>query len=149
MRKVGILRVDTEVDVAFHDVDLAQITWHGHYLKYLENARWVLMDQLGYGLQMMIDASESWPIVDLQVKYLRTTRYRDRLRVRVSLIEWDARLVLNYLITDALTGERVLRAQTTQVAVAMPSGVMRFTLPAEFTTRVQIALRHQRHSDAG
>ena len=141
MRKPGVLPVEVEVEVAFHDVDLARIAWHGHYLKYLENARWLLMDRLGYGLQAMVAAGEGWPIVDLQVKYLRPSRFQDRLRVRAALAQWDTRLVVNYLITHVASGERVLRAQTTQVVVDTRTGTMRFSLPPAFTQRVSEALR--------
>lgn len=136
MRKPGVLPVDVEAVVAFHDVDLARIAWHGHYLKYLENARWALMDSVGYGLDEMLAAAEGWPIVDLQVKYLRASRMGDRLLVRASLVEWEYRLVIRYLVTDVATGERVLRAQTTQVVVDMPAGTLRYALPAAFTQRV-------------
>jgi acyl-CoA thioester hydrolase len=140
MRRKGPLSVEIVAEVAFHDVDLARIAWHGHYLKYLENARWALMDRIGYGLGTMLASSEGWPIVELQVKYLRASRYGDRLQVRATLVEWQTRLVLNYLVTDAATGERVARAQTTQVAVDMPAGSMRFELPAEFVARVEAAI---------
>ena len=140
MRKPGVLPIEMEVEVAFHDVDLARIAWHGHYLKYLENARWLLMDRLGYGLQTMIAAGEGWPIVDLQVKYLRPSRFQDRLRVRAALAQWDTRLVVNYLVTHVDSGERVLRAQTTQVVVEARTGAMRFSLPAAFTRLVSEAL---------
>lgn len=140
MRKQGSLFVEKDVEVAFHDVDLARITWHGHYLKYLENARWALMERLGYGLDTMLQYSEAWPIIGLQVKYIRTSQYQDRLRVRASLIEWQNRLVINYLVTDCNNGERVARAQTTQIAVDMRSGAMLFDLPPEFVTRVEAAM---------
>jgi len=148
MRKRGVLPVTVEVEVPFHDVDLARIAWHGHYAKYLEQARWALMDRLGHGLEAMLAAGEGWPIVELQIKYLRASRYRDRLAVRAELIEWQSRLVVNYLITDLATGERVARAQTTQVLVDMPQGTMRFALPAAFVARVEAALARER-ADAG
>jgi acyl-CoA thioester hydrolase len=147
MRKTGVLPVEIGVEVPFHDVDLARIAWHGHYLKYLENARWALMDRLGYGLDTMLDSAEGWPIVDLQVKYVRASRFGDRLRVRAALVEWEYRLVINYLITDERTGERVARAQTAQVAVDMPNGTMRFGLPARFIERVELALREAVDAD--
>jgi len=140
MRRKGPLSAEILAEVAFHDVDLARITWHGHYLKYLENARWALMDQIGYTLGRMLDASEGWPIVDLQVRYLRASRFQDRLRVRATLVEWETRLVVNYLITDGATGERIARAQTTQVVVDVPTGVLRFELPAEFVACVEAAI---------
>jgi acyl-CoA thioester hydrolase len=140
MRKQGRLQVETTVEVAFHDVDLARVTWHGHYLKYLENARWALMDRLGYPLETMLAADVGWPIVDLQLRFIRATHYRDRLRVRASLVEWQSRVVINYLVTDAASDERVARAQTTQVAVDMRSGALLFDLPPAFHRSVEAAL---------
>ena len=54
MRKQGAISAAVEVTVPFHDVDLAGVVWHGHYMKYLENARWALMDRIGFGLDAMI-----------------------------------------------------------------------------------------------
>ena len=140
MRKAGALAVEIDATVAFHDVDVARIAWHGHYLKYFENARWALMDRLGYGLDTMLGKAEGWPIVSLEVKYLQPSRFGDVLRVRAGLVEWESRLVINYLATNAATGERVARAQTTQVLVDLANGAMRYALPAEFIARVQAAV---------
>ena len=60
--------------------------------------------------------------------------------MRETLIEWHTRLIVNYLITDAATGERVARAQTTQVVVDMPTGALRFELPADFVACVDAAI---------
>jgi acyl-CoA thioester hydrolase len=140
MRKAGVLPVEIEATVAFHDVDLARVAWHGHYLKYFENARWALMDRLGYGLDTMLGKAEGWPIVSLQVKYLRPSHFGDTLRVRASLVEWESRLVINYQAVNTASGERVARAQTTQVVVDIATGQMRYVLPGEFVTRVQVAI---------
>jgi acyl-CoA thioester hydrolase len=140
MRKAGVMFAEIDATVAFHDVDLARVAWHGHYLKYFENARWALMDRLGYGLDTMLGKAEGWPIVSLEVKYLKPSRFGDLLRVRAGLVEWESRLVINYLATHAATGERVARARTTQVLVDMATGEMRYALPAEFIARVQAAI---------
>jgi acyl-CoA thioester hydrolase len=140
MRKSGMLAVEVDATVAFHDVDLVRVAWHGHYLKYFENARWALMDRLGYGLDTMLGKAEGWPIVSLEVKYLRPSRFGDILRVRAGLVEWESRLVINYLATHVASGERVARARTTQVLVDMATGEMRYALPTEFITRVQAAV---------
>lgn len=141
MRKTGLLPTDIEVDVPFHDVDLAGVVWHGHYVKYLENARWALMHRVGYGLDEMMASGYGWPIVELEVKYLHYRRFRDRIRVRASLIEWEHRLVLHYLLTDAVNGERIARARTVQVAVEIASGVLQFDSPAALCGRVDAAVR--------
>jgi acyl-CoA thioester hydrolase len=136
MRKLGISPVEIEFTVPFHDVDMARIVWHGRYVKYLENARWALMKSIGYTIDEMLDSGDGWPIVDLQIKYIQMARFESRLRVRASLIEWEYRLVINYLITNAVDGTRVARAQTTQVAVDMRTGRMRPALPEAFVSRV-------------
>jgi acyl-CoA thioester hydrolase len=144
MRKAGQLPVQIEATVAFHDIDVAGIAWHGHYLKYFENARWALMDRLGYGLDTMLASAEGWPIVSLEVKYLRPGRFGDTLRIGASLVEWESRLVINYLAVNAATGERVARAQTTQVLVDMATGTMRYALPEAFVARVRSAIAAER-----
>ncbi len=140
MREKGVLAVEIEVEVPFHDVDLAQVVWHGHYLKYLENARWALMDRLDCGLEAMIGSGFGWPVVDLEVRYLRFSRYGDRLRVRAALVDWENRLTIVYLVTDTVTGERVARAQTRQVAVDGTTGTLQLTSPPEFVARIGAAL---------
>jgi acyl-CoA thioester hydrolase len=136
MRKHSSISAEARVEVAFADVDLAQVVWHGHYLRYLENARWALMNALDFGLQEMLDSGFLWPIVDLQVKYVRAARFGDRLVARASLVEWQQRLAVNYLITDAADGARIARARTVQVAVQPPRNELLFEMPPCLTTRV-------------
>jgi acyl-CoA thioester hydrolase len=140
MRKVGSLNAEIEAQVPFHDVDLAGVVWHGHYVKYLENARWALMERIGHDLDDMLASGYGWPVVDLQLKYVRYSRFRDRIRVRASLVEWEHRLAINYLITDAASGERVARARTVQVAVDIATGSLQFVSPPDFVERVRAAL---------
>jgi len=141
VRKQGAISASVELVVPFHDVDLAGVVWHGHYMKYLENARWAVMDRVGFGLQAMMDSGFLWPVVGLEVKYIRAARYGDRLRVSSSIVEWEAKLVLNYLILDAKEGSRVGRAQTSQVAVERGTGTLQLVSPACLTDRVRAALK--------
>ena len=144
MRAQGALVADVELEVRFHDVDMVGVVWHGHYLRYLENARWALMNQLGYGLDRMLESGFAWPIVELQSKYLNPARFGDRLRVRASLLEWENRLALNYLVSRLDDGARIARARTVQVAVDARSGELQFATPPEFVACVQAALARVR-----
>ena len=144
MRAQGALVADVELEVRFHDVDMVGVVWHGHYLRYLENARWALMNQLGYGLDRMLESGFAWPIVELQSKYLNPARFGDRLRVRASLLEWENRLALNYLVSRLDDGVRIARARTVQVAVDARSGELQFATPPEFVACVQAALARVR-----
>jgi len=141
MRKQGAIAAEVEVQVPFHDVDLAGVVWHGHYIKYLENARWAVMDRIGFGLDAMLDSGFIWPVIGLQVKYIHAARYGQPLRVQSSIVEWEAKLVLNYLVLDAKDGSRIGRAQTTQVAVGRETGTLQLLSPACLTDRVRAALK--------
>ena len=140
MRKTGVLPTEIEVEVPFHDVDIAGVAWHGHYAKYLENARWALMHRIGYGLDQMIESGYGWPVIELELRYLRFSRFRDRLRVRASLVEWENRLVMHYLVVDAANGERVARGRSVQVAVDIASRELQFVSPRALVERVAAAL---------
>jgi acyl-CoA thioester hydrolase len=140
MRKEGAISATIEATVAFHDIDIIGVMWHGHYLKYLENARWALMDQLGFGFKVMSDSGFAWPIVEMHVKYVHAARLGDRLRVRASLVEWESRLAVNYLVVRA-DDERLARARSVQVAVDAHSGALQFTTPQPLLDCVQRALR--------
>ena len=143
MRKHGIVEATVEAHVAFHDVDVAGVVWHGHYLKYLENARWALMERLDFGLDAMIASGYAWPIVEVHVKYVHAARFGDRLSVQASLVEWQSRLTVNYLVMHAATAERVARARTVQAAVEASSGVLQFESPAVLVERVAAAMKRE------
>jgi acyl-CoA thioester hydrolase len=140
MRKEGAISATIEATVAFHDIDIVGVMWHGHYLKYLENARWALMDRIGFGYQAMSASGFAWPIVEMHVKYVHAARLGDQLRVRASLVEWENRLTFNYLVLRA-DDERLARAKSVQVAVDAATGALQFTTPQPLLDCVQRALR--------
>lgn len=140
MRSFGRISETTEVDVAFHDVDVMAVVWHGHYFKYLETARWRLMDRLGYGFEAMRESGYLWPIIESHVRHVRSAAYGERLAVTASLVEWQTRLAINYLIINTGSHARVARARTIQVAVNGATGEMQFASPQEFVRRVESTL---------
>ena len=141
MRKEGAISASIDVTVAFHDIDIIGVMWHGHYLKYLETARWHLMDQLDFGYDTMAASGFAWPIVEMHVKYLHAARMGELLNVRASLVEWENRITMNYLVTRASDQERVARGKSVQVAVDAKTLALQFVTPEPLLSRVQRALR--------
>lgn len=117
------------VEIPFHDVDPAQVAWHGHYAKYLEIARCALLDKFDYNYREMKQSGYFWPVIDMHIRYIRTARFQQKLRVKATLDEWENRLVISYLITNAETGERVTKGRTVQVAVDSATGEMQYVSP--------------------
>jgi len=143
MRKAGVLQAEVEILVPFFDVDMMEVVWHGHYVKYLEVARCALLDKLDHNYSQMREAGYAWPVIDLQLRYVRGARFGQRISVRADLVEWENRLKINYLISDVETGERLTRASSTQVAVEIASREMQMVSPAMFIDAVQRALEDQ------
>ncbi|UIP32248.1 acyl-CoA thioesterase [Stutzerimonas kunmingensis] len=140
MRKDGVLQAEVEMLVPFFDVDSMDVVWHGHYVKYFEVARCALLERIGHNYQQMRDAGYAWPIIDVQLRYMRGARFNQRIVVRADLVEWENRLKINYLIRDAETGERMTRGSTVQVAVEIASGEMLLASPRVFVDAVERAL---------
>lgn len=137
MRSKGVLHTDTEILVPFFDVDTMNVVWHGHYVKYLEVARCALLDRIGHNYDAMVASGYAWPVIDLQLRYVRGAVFGQKLNVRANLVEWENRLKINYLISDLQTGERLTRASSVQVAVDMASREMQMVSPKVFTDAVE------------
>jgi acyl-CoA thioester hydrolase len=112
------------IEVPFHDVDMAGIAWHGHYAKYLELARCVLLQTFDYNYDRMRESGYGWPVIDLHLRYVRPATFGQRIRVRATLVEWEHRLKIDYLVTDALSGQRMTKGSSIQVAVDIATGEM-------------------------
>jgi acyl-CoA thioester hydrolase len=129
-----------EIDVtpAFFDVDVMEIVWHGHYVKYLELARSALLAKYDYDYPKMRESGYAWPIVDMRLKYVKPAAYGQALKVRAQIVEWENRLRIEYLIRDAKTGARLNSASTIQVAVDLATREMCFVCPEVLWQRLGV-----------
>ena len=120
---------DVEIQVQFYDLDPMEVVWHGNYVKYLEVARCALLDAIGYNYAEMKASGYMWPVIDMNLRYAAPATFGQRLSVRAEIVEWENRLRIDYLVSDAATGRRLNRASTTQVAVDIATGEMCFVSP--------------------
>jgi acyl-CoA thioester hydrolase len=126
----GRIFAEVETQVQFYDLDPMEVVWHGHYAKFLELARCGLLDKIDYNYAQMKASGYAWPVIDMHIRYLQPAVFGERIKVRAELVEWENRLKLQYLITDVVTGLRLTKATTVQVAVEMSARQMCLTSPA-------------------
>jgi acyl-CoA thioester hydrolase len=126
------------VEVPFHDVDMVGIVWHGHYAKYFELARCALLDTFNYGYMQMKASGYGWPVIDLRLRYVKPAWFGQKLRVRATLLEWENRLRIEYLVSDAQTGERLTKGESVQVAVRMDTREMCLVSPEVLFERLGV-----------
>jgi acyl-CoA thioester hydrolase len=127
------------VKVPFHDLDPVGIVWHGNYTKYIEIARCALLETFGYNYDEMARSGYSWPIIDLHLRYVKAAKFGELLDVRATLREWEHRLRIDYLVTNA-DGLRVCKGTSIQVAVDLTTGEMLLKSPDVLFQRLGLAV---------
>lgn len=123
------LSAEIDVDVPFYDVDPMLVVWHGHYVKYFEQARCALLRRIDYDYPAMQASGYLWPVVELHLKYVHSARYGQRLLARATLLEYENRLKIGYLITDRQSGARLTKGHSVQVAVHAATRELQFVSP--------------------
>lgn len=131
-------QAEVEIAVPFYDVDSMEVAWHGNYLKYFEDARCALLEQLQYNYDHMRESGYIWPVVDLRLKYVKPAFFKQRLRVLAKIVEWEVRLKIDYRIVDAASGEVLTKGYTIQVAVDAATREMCFVTPAVFREKLGV-----------
>lgn len=126
----GRLEACIDIEIPFHDVDVLEVVWHGHYCKYFEIARCKLLEQIDYNYRQMRDSGYTWPVIDLRLRYIKPARFGQIVSVRASLVEWEHRLKIDYLIVDKATGSRLTKGYSIQIAIDMRKQEMCFESPS-------------------
>ena len=126
-----------EIEVPFFDVDAMKIVWHGHYVKYLEMARCAFLSAIEYDYNEMGAQGFSWPIVQLNVKYIRPAVFGQKIRVDLAVVEIESCLRIDYTIVDLVSGVKLTQASTTQVAVSLVTGEMQFQTPESWLCAIR------------
>lgn len=123
------IEAEIEVEIPFFDVDSMGVTWHGHYVKYLELARCALLDKMDYNYTQMYKSGYAWPIVTLKIKYIRSSIFGQKVKILAQLNEYENCIRIKYIITDANTGEKLTKAETTQIAIDLKTKETCFISP--------------------
>ncbi|MCX4189070.1 acyl-CoA thioesterase [Methylophaga sp. OBS3] len=135
-----MIEAEAIIEIPFHDVDVMHIAWHGHYVKYFEIARCVLLDKIDYNYPQMKSSGFAWPVIDLRVRYAHPLHFQQKIKVVAKLVEWENRLKIEYSIHDLVTDKKLTQGYTVQVAVNVATQEMQFVSPAVLGQKVEAML---------
>ena len=124
-----MIKYAVDILIPFHDVDMMEVVWHGHYTKYFELARCALLEKIDYNYPQMRNSGYAWPVIDLRIRYAKPAVFGQIITVHADIVEWENRLKINYLITDKLTGSRLTKGHSIQVAIDSQTKEMCFESP--------------------
>lgn len=108
-------RASVELEVPFHDVDSLGIVWHGHYHKYFELARTVLMRGLNLDVGAFRHLGYGLVIVETRCRYVSPLRYGDRVRSTAWLAEVDQTIVVAHDVHNLTAAKRAARGRSVLV----------------------------------
>ena len=120
--------------VPFFDLDPMQIVWHGHYLKYFDNARSELFDYLGVDLFEFHDRTRYiFPIIRSSVKHIHPLKRGDEFICRATVKDARSKIVVAFEIRLVADGTICAKGTTEQAAVLAPEMEMVYTIPEEIS----------------
>jgi len=125
----SIVSERTELRIPFFDCDPMAICWHGHYVKYFELARCDLFDKIDYSYRTMRDSGYSWPIIDLQIRYIQPMQFEQNIVIEAGIVEYDNYLKIKYEIRDQKSEQRLTKGSSKQVAVTIAGSEMQIVSP--------------------
>ena len=135
-----MITASATIKIQFYHLDPMKVVWHGNYMHFFEQARCNLLDKIDYNYPQMIESGFLWPIVDVRIKYISPLQFAQSILVKATLVEFENRLKIKYLITDRKTGAKLTEGFTIQVAVDAVTEEMCFETPPVFQLKVKALL---------
>lgn len=94
------------------------VVYHANYLVWCEIGRTDFIRELGTTYAAMEREGIALAVADASVRYHAPARYDDLIRVETTLADVRSRaLTFDYLIVNAVSGERLVSASTTLVSL--------------------------------
>ncbi len=124
-----------ELAVKFNEADPLGIVWHGHYIRYFEDGREAFGNTHGCSYLDFYNNGFVVPIVHVECDYKRSLRYGDKLIVEATYLPTlAAKIIFNYKLFNAKTGELVAKGRTTQVFLDLATNTLQLSTPEFFET---------------
>ena len=128
---------EEEITVEFNDLDPMCVVWHGNYIKYFEIGRRSLLEKIGYSYSEMKESGFLFPVVDVSAKYYASLKFRDKIRIKAILAEYENCLQIKYEIRNIETGLLTTKGVSTQMAYNEKTGESCFVCPPVLIAKVE------------
>ncbi len=76
--------------VKYYECDRMGITHHSNYIRFMEEARVDLLDQLGYGFEKMEADGVVSPVVSVSCLYRKSTTFQDEISIEIEMTKVTA-----------------------------------------------------------
>lgn len=119
------------IDVPFHDIDMLNVVWHGHYYKYFELARTALFRKYRFDVPRIREMGYAMMVVDSRCRYKAPLAYGMKAVVKAVVVELEFRIKIDYFLREAETGRKLANGSTTQVTLTGENRELCMVTPQE------------------
>ena len=90
----------------YYETDQMGIIHHSNYIRWFEEARTYMMEQMGMGYDVMEAQGIIIPVLSVRCEYKSMTHFGDRVIIEVKLISFNGiKYALSYVMRDEKSGE--------------------------------------------
>lgn len=90
----------------YYETDQMGIIHHSNYIRWFEEARIDMLEQLGIGYAWMEEEGVMIPVLSVDCRYKKAVRFYDTVDIYVKLLDFDGiTMRIGYEIKDAASGE--------------------------------------------
>lgn len=97
----------------YYETDQMGIIHHSNYIRWFEEARIDMLEQLGIGYAQMEKEGILIPVLSVECEYRRVVHFYDQVEIRVKLLSFTGvKMEIGYEIFDEKTGELCTTGKT-------------------------------------
>ena len=105
--------------VNYYETDMMGIVHHSNYIRWLEEARIDIMEQVKAPYKMLEDSGISIPVVSVSCEYKQVVKFGETVRIETKIeVFTGVRLEISYEVFSEETGELCTTARTTHCFVS-------------------------------
>ena len=109
--------------VPFYETDGMKVVHHANYLRWMEEARIEYLRAGGILLNDLMDNGIVFPILDLQIKYIKSAYNDDLIRIDIYLRKIDrVKMIFEYKIYNDITDVLLSEARTVGANSSIETG---------------------------
>ena len=97
----------------YYETDQMGIVHHSNYIKWMEEARMNLMEQIGFGYKQMEALEIISPVVSISVDYVSMVRFDDTVVIETRITKYNGvKMELEYVMYDKTSGDKRATAKS-------------------------------------
>ena len=98
--------MEFERGINYYELDGMNVVHHSNYIRYMEEARIYLLDEMGLPYKKIEDNGIMIPVLEVNYKYKYPAKFGDTIAVKVAISEFDGiKLSMKYEIRNKANGK--------------------------------------------